>query len=103
MGWADDMYEAGLTSEHGGMLNDHWYREDKSITRTKYSSAKNSKTRNAGKPWTQAALNTVYKMYQEGDNVEYIAEIFKRTPYAIAYQLYNIGELTFSEREAFKL
>jgi len=25
MGWADDMYEMGLTKEHGGLLDDCWY------------------------------------------------------------------------------
>lgn len=27
MGWADDMYEMGLTKEHGGLLDESWYTE----------------------------------------------------------------------------
>lgn len=100
MGWADDMYAAGLTPEHGGILGDSWYRDDSSSR--SFKRQKTSKGNNNGKPWTDAARFKVAALYDDGASVESIAEQFKRTPYAIAWQLFNLDKLTTSQREEFK-
>ena len=93
MGWADDMYDAGYTSEHGGLMDDRWYRD---------SSSSNRKKSNHGKPWSDSARLKVAILYSKGRSVGDIAIEFRRSPYAIAWQLYNKGEITEYEREKFK-
>lgn len=100
MGWADDMYDAGYTSQHGGLMDDCWYDEGHSSSRSK--SRRTSSGNNKGKPWSDSARYKVAALYADGHSVEEIADEFKRTPYAIAWQLFNLGKLSSSQRDSFK-
>ena len=100
MGWADDMYEAGYTSEHGGLMGDGW-NEDESSSRS-FKREKNLQGNNNGKLWTDSARYEVAVLYGKGVSVESIAEEFQRTPYAIAWQLFNLNKLTNDQKESFK-
>lgn len=100
MGWADDMYAAGLTPKHGGLMSDSWYRDDTHSLSTKRKTI--PKESNKGKPWTSADRFKVITLFTNGQSVEDIAEEFKRTPYAIAWQLFNLDKISSSQREKFK-
>ena len=54
MGWADDMYTAGYTSEHGGLMDRQSYSNNSSCK---------LKVRNHGKPWTNSARYKVAMLY----------------------------------------
>jgi len=97
MGWADDMYEAGYTSEHGGLMADN-----RGFGSGAYSPSIKSKGRNHGKPWTAAARYHLASRYAEGRSVDEIAQEFKRTRYAIAWQLFNMNKITKWQRECFR-
>ncbi len=58
MGWADDMYDAGYTSTHGGLMDDHddYYddNEDSSPPEQKKTFCENHKISEAkGEPWME--------------------------------------------------
>jgi hypothetical protein len=97
MGWADDMHDAGYTSEHGGLMDRNCYSNSSSST-TRVNSSKPIGN-NSGKSWTNGARYKVASLYASGDDIESIASVFSRTPYAIAWQLFNMDKISAYERE----
>jgi hypothetical protein len=102
MGWADDMYAAGYTPEHGGLMVESWSDRSSYHVREKLEKKPNSKANNSGKPWKNNDLYEVLTSFNGGETIESIAIDFGRTPYAIAWQLFNMDKISDNEKEKFK-
>lgn len=97
MGWADDMYNMGYTEEHGGLMHDSWYDKGNNNNKKKMQ----VKISKHGQNWNQNERLLVVENYSKGQPVNQIAEEFNRSSYAIAWQLFNMGEIDMEQREYF--
>lgn len=94
MGWADDMYDAGYTEEHGGLMDD----APSMRSRPKESKGKKS---GPGSRWSEHDRNQMVDMYKADISIKIIAKKLNRTPLAIACQLYNKSEIPVSIKDKF--
>jgi hypothetical protein len=94
MGWADDMYDAGYTEEHGGLMDD----VPSMRSRPKESKGKKS---GPGSRWSEHDRNQMVDMYKADVSIKIIAKKLHRTPLAIACQLYNKSEISVSIKDKF--
>jgi hypothetical protein len=95
MGWADDMYEKGYTSEHGGTM-------DEKPSRTKRSNYTEYSKGGPGSKWTEAGRERMIEMYESDLSIRIIAKELNRTPYAVAYQLFNMNKISENIKDKFK-
>jgi hypothetical protein len=102
MGWADDMYSAGYTSEHGGIMECSGAFKQSIRCSAKLTEGLNGKAKNSGKPWPASARKKVVELYEESVSVEFIARQLGRTPYAIAWQLFDLHKISAFERDVFQ-
>jgi hypothetical protein len=99
MGWADDMHEEGYTKEHGGLMDDAPSRSSRSM---RYKPAKGKNKSGPGSRWSEDDRNQMIDMYKADVSIIIIAKKLNRTPFAIAYQLYNKNIIPDSIRNKFK-
>jgi IS30 family transposase len=99
MGWSDDMYEAGLTKEHGGLMEE----ERTSLPRSSRNFASRGKSKSGrGSRWTANDRKEMIGLYENDVSIRTISKILNRTPYGIAYQLFNMNKITENVKHNFK-
>lgn len=99
MGWADDMYEKGYTKEHGGLMEDTPSRSSRSM---RYKSSNGKNKIGPGSKWTEYDSNQMIQMYSADVSIRRIAKKLNRTPYSIAYRLFNQNKISENTRHKFK-
>lgn len=107
MGDVDDMYEMGLTKEHGGLLDERaWGSPDSNkngpYKKNRYIKSNAVRKSGPGSRWTENDRTSLMDMYQNDVSIRVIAKKLDRTPYAIAFQLHKRSLIPAVVKDKFK-
>ena len=99
MGWADDMYEKGYTREHGGIMDD---KPSSPPNSNRYKSSNAQRKSGPNSRWLEYDRTKMIELYEKDISIRIIAKKLNRSPYAIAYQLFNMNKISEDVRNKFK-